>query len=378
MHCTSVVGTESSGVKKLQNKFCKALSNAVSFRIPGDSNTLMFNPCCLYNTYLPYHPTLFKKHRQQFIDANTEYLPECGKCALKEKTHGITYTQRHTFNQQIPDDIGDDIYKLEIVLDTTCNAACIQCGEDQSSLWRNEYAKRDKNYIHIQPESQIDSRIETIKNDINIQKVKRWHFWGGEPLLTDTHMKLLTEIEDLSTVSLNYTTNGSIFPDDDVLELWSKCKDVMIGVSADGIDDRFHYARWPLTWDKWTRVANRFLTEAPANVRYHINYCVMPMNALYTYEIDEWLYKNFSRNKDGTPITFNFIRSEGTVDAACTPMSLREEVWKRLGEQHIVSGILRELPVVDYTKMIEHLDRWDPIRKLNWKETFPDIVRHFK
>tara|TARA_B110000503_G_C7171345_1_gene424425 strand:+ start:6735 stop:7823 length:1089 start_codon:yes stop_codon:yes gene_type:complete len=362
----------------VQNKFCKALSNAVSFRIPGDSNSITFNPCCLYDNYLPYHPTFFKKQRQKFTEADKEYLPGCQKCKLKEKTHGAEFTQRHTFNQQIPDDIGDEIYKLEIVLDTTCNAACIQCGTEQSSLWRNEYARRNPNYIHIQPASQIENKIELIKKNVDIQKVKIWHFWGGEPLLTDTHMKLLNEIEDLSTVSLAYTTNGSIFPDNDVLELWSKCKDVMIGVSADGINDKFHYARWPLKWDKWSRVAERFITDTPINVRFHINYCVMPMNAYYTYEMDEWLDRNFSKNRDGSPITFNFIRSEGTVDAAATPMSLREETWKRLGEDHVVSSILRELPVKEYESMLTHLNIWDPIRKLDWRKVFPDSARHFE
>jgi hypothetical protein len=362
----------------MQNQFCKALSNAVSFRIPGESNSITFNPCCLYDDYLPYHPTFFKKQREKFISADKEYLPGCQKCKLKETTHGLENTQRNTFNQQIPNGIGDAIYKLEIVLDTTCNAACIQCGSSQSSLWRNEIASRAHNYIHIQPESQIDSKIETIKKNVDIQQVKIWHFWGGEPLLTDTHMKLLNQIEDLSSVSLAYTTNGSIFPDEDVLELWSKCKQVTIGISTDGIEDKFQYMRWPLKWDKWTRVANQFKTGTPSNVRFHINYCVTPLNALYTYETDEWLDKNFSKHTDGSAISFNFIRSEGTVDAACTPMSLREEIWTRLGNDHVVSSILRELPITDSINMIKHLDHWDPIRKLDWRKTFPDSARHFK
>ena len=104
----------------------------------------------------------------------------------------------------------------------------------------------------------------------------------------------------------------------------------------------------------------------------------MPMNSLYTDEVDEWLANNFKTNRDKTPISFNFIRSEGLVDAACTPMSLREEIWKKLGEEHVVSKILKELPVKNYNDMITHLDKWDPIRKLDWKKTFPDIVRHFK
>jgi organic radical activating enzyme len=361
-----------------QNTFCKALSNAVSFRIPGDSNSLTFNPCCLYDVYLPFHPTVFKKHRDIFINADKEYLPACSKCKLKEVTHGLSRTQRDIFNKQIPDGIGTDIHKLEIVLDTTCNAACIQCGTYQSSLWRNEIAARDPNYSHIQPKSQIDQKIEQIKNSVDMQKVKIWHFWGGEPLLTDTHMKFLNEIEDLSTVSISYTTNGSIFPKDDVLELWSKCKEVTIGISTDGINDRFHYLRWPLTFDKWAHVVNKFKNETSSNVRYHINYCVMPLNALYTNEMGEWLDKNFSKHRDGTNIPFSFIRSEGTVDAACTPMSLREEIWKRLGDNHTVSNILKELPIKDPSTMLGHLNYWDPVRKLNWRETFPDVVRHFE
>ena len=361
----------------MQNKFCKALSNAVSFRIPGESNSLTYNPCCLYDHYLPYHPVSFKKQREHFINSDKDFLPGCSKCKLKEITHNGN-SQRNNFNRDIPDGIGDDIYKLEIVLDTTCNAACIQCGTAQSSLWRNEVAARDPKYIHIQPKSEIDLRIEQIKRSVDIQKVKIWHFWGGEPLLTDTHTKFINQIEDLSTVRLQYTTNGSIFPDDDVLELWSKCKKVTIGVSTDGIDDRFHYMRWPLTFNKWASVVDRFKNETSSNVKFHINYCVLPLNALYTDEIDEWLDKNFSKHRDGTPISFNFIRSEGTVDAACTPMSLREEVWKRLGEDHIVSRILKEVPLKDHTSMLAHFNAWDPIRKLDWRKTFPDIVRHFK
>lgn len=362
----------------MQNKFCKALSNAVSFRVPGDSNTITFNPCCVYNQNIPYHPTLFKKHRSTFVNSDNDYLPGCNRCELKENTHGLENTLRHVFNQQIPDNIGSEIYKLEIVLDTTCNAACIQCGWDQSSLWRNEIVNKDKNYIHIQPTSQIESKIEIIKQSVDIQKVKRWHFWGGEPLLTDTHLKFLNQIEDLSSISVVYTTNGSIFPDDRVLEIWSKCKEIVLNISADGIEDKFHYCRWPLRWDKWTRNVLRFRNETSPNIRCDINYCVMPINALYVDELSNWVQINFSKQKNGEPVNIDFIRSEGIVDASMTPMSLREEVWRKLGEEHVVSNLLKELPVQDYTDMVAHFDYWDNVRKLSWEAVFPETVRHFK
>jgi organic radical activating enzyme len=357
----------------MQNTFCKAMSNALSFRIPGDTNTLTFNPCCLYDEYIPFHPTIFKRERKKFIET-TDFLPDCSKCKLKEVTHGRS--MRLTSNWNIPDGIGDTIYKLEIVLDTTCNAACIQCGTTQSSLWRQQYAQVKNE--HIQPEQQIDDRIQKIKDIIDLDKVKQFHFWGGEPLITDTHMKFLREIKDPSDVEISYTTNGSVFPDKEVLDLWSKFKSVKVAISVDGIDDRFFYIRWPLSWSKVSKNIIRFKDETPKNVIFHINCCIIPLNVNYVNEAGDWFKEHFSINHNGTPIGYNFIRGEGTLDIGCTPMSLREEVWKQLGEDHDISRVLREVPLIDPVNMIHHLDYWDKIRRLNWRETFKECASHFE
>ena len=354
--------------------FCKSLRNAVSFRIPGDSNALTFNPCCLYDEYIPFHPTLFQRKRNQFINTSS-FIPGCSKCELKERTHGMSLRLRS--NKEIPENIGDDIWKLEIVLDTTCNAACIQCGDTQSSLWRKQIAE-NKKIFHIQPEQQIDDKIDIIKKTVDLSKVKFFHFWGGEPLLTDTHLKFLREIENPEEVIVAYTTNCSIFPDDEVLKLWEKFKEIKIGLSIDGMNDRFHYIRWPLTWEKATRNLEQFRDNTPRNIAYHVNCCIIPLNVFYINELGEYLEKNFTRSPNGNAITYNFIRGEGTLDIAKTPMSLREEVWKILPENHAVSNVLREVPVLDYGDMLRHLNYWDPIRNLDWCKTFPEIVKHFK
>lgn len=352
--------------------FCKALTNAVSFRLPGDTNTLTFNPCCLYDEYVPFHPTIFKKERQKYLQAET-FLPGCSKCELKEKTHNNSLRLRT--NTLIPDNIGSTIYKLEIVLDTTCNAACIQCGDLQSSLWRQQIAEIKGQ--HIQPIQQIDSRIEQIKQFVDIQNVKNFHFWGGEPLLTDTHLKFINDIKDPSDVVLSYTTNGSIMPDDETLKRWEQFKLVRISVSLDGIGDQFHYIRWPLSWDKVARNIELFKKHMPGNVEFNINYCVIPLNVLYTKDLGDWLSENFNQNKNGNPIKYNFIRGEGTLDIANCPMSLREEVWKQLGDNHDISNVLKEVEVKDPSAMIYHLDFWDSKRKLNWRELFPEVAKHF-
>jgi len=358
-----------------QNKFCKLLSNAVSFRIPGNSKALTFNPCCLYNDYYPYHPVLFERKRTEFTNAS-DFLPGCSKCKLKEKTHG--YSLRTISNNTIDDYEDNTITKLEIVVDTTCNAACIQCGTAQSSLWRKQYADRDgSKVVHIQPQSQIDRRISEIKNLVDINKVKQFHFWGGEPLITDTHMKFLREIEDPSDTFIFYTTNGSVFPNDEVLNLWSKFKNVLINVSIDDMDERFHYIRWPLSWEKVKRNLELFKTSSPSNMNFDVNICVLPLNLLTVIDLEHWLKDNFS-SFEKRPISANYIRGEGTVDIAATPLKLREKIWSTLPEDHEVSGILREVPIIDPTRMLEHLESWDSVRNLNWRTIFPDVASYYK
>lgn len=348
----------------MQNTFCKSLSNAVSFRLTD--NRLTFNPCCLYNQQIPFHPVVYKKQQEAF-DNVTDFIPNCSKCKLKEATTGISL--RTISNETIPDGIGNDIYKLEIVLDTTCNAACIQCDPQQSSLWRKAYGE----VIHIQPESQIDNSIELIKQSIDISRVRHFHFWGGEPLLTDTHLKFLREVKDLSQVHLLYSTNGSIFPDDETLYILKKVESFQINISMDGIGDQFHYMRWPLGWDKITNNIQRFKELGLRNGRYGVNCCVTPINAFYIDEIEAWVEANMQQilKRD-----LFLIRGEGPLDLSFTPPALREAIYNKFGQDHPVSKMVNAVSVKDPKNMIAYLDKWDAVRNENWRKIFPESAKY--
>ena len=131
-------------------------------------------------------------------------------------------------------------------------------------------------------------------------------------------------------------------------------------------------------WNKAKRKLDQFRDNTPLNINYHVSCCIIPLNVYYVDELGDYLQNNFSKARNGNRISYNFIRGEGALDIAKTPMSLREEVWKKLSEDHVVSNVLKELPVLDYGDMKGHLDYWDPVRKLDWRKTFPDIVKHFK
>lgn len=363
----------------MQNKFCKFLSNSLSLRVPDDTNTMFFTPCCVYDVDagIPFHPTLFKKERQKFIEA-TDFLPGCSRCKMEEITHG--HSQRTRANEQVPDDIGSDIYKLELVLDTTCNAACIQCGTTSSSLWRKEVAEVEGNKkasSKLQDPNQIDNHIATIKRSFDFDKIKKIHFWGGEPLITDTHLKILREIKDPKNTELQYTTNGSTFPDNDLWDILKDFKRVSFNISIDGVGDQFSYIRWPLGWNKVEKNLISFRDHSTPNCRFLINFCVMPINLLYFSKLYDWFQENTKTISVNEKNQIHYIRGEGKLDLAFTPLELRNRVYQELGEDHTISKMLKEIPYIDHKTMISHLDWWDIKRKLRWRDVFKESAHYF-
>ncbi len=76
------------------------------------------------------------------------------------------------------------------------------------------------------------------------------YFNGGEPLLTNDHINLMEKISDKQSqrISLCYSTNGTIFPSEKVIALWSKFHEVKLQLSIDAVDKVIEYIRFPSSW----------------------------------------------------------------------------------------------------------------------------------
>ena len=142
----------------------------------------------------------------------------------------------------------NECYSIDYNVLPLCNAKCIICSWEYSSLWAAEAGIK----IISGDELKYDHLSKT-----NLDNVKRVYFNGGEPLLTNEHLTVLKKIKDLSTVDISYNTNGSIYPSDETLDLWSQAKSVDINFSIDGIGKRFEEIRTPLKWDKVSDVIKR-------------------------------------------------------------------------------------------------------------------------
>jgi MoaA/NifB/PqqE/SkfB family radical SAM enzyme len=140
----------------------------------------------------------------------------------------------------IPLDHTTLLYNLDYNVLPICNAKCVICSPRYSSTWAAAKGLSLKpivanNYNHL--------------DGLNFNNIKIIYFNGGEPLLTDEHLNVLKKINNINSVEISYNTNGSCYPSEEVLNIWSQAKSVTIAFSVDGIKDRFETTRVPLKWN---------------------------------------------------------------------------------------------------------------------------------
>ena len=356
----------------MANKFCRALSNKYRFTLL-QNNSLTYQPCCWVN------PGINVKNKQELVLAQQNITsaamadPDtvCWECISREKNN-YAVSGRLQANEFVdPDATEGDAHILEINLDSECNAACVMCGPVASSLWRKQ---KNLKQIHIESHS-IADQIPLL---IDLSKVTRLGIIGGEPFYNDFHVKILNMIPCPENVTLSYPTNGSIWPDDWIFELWSHFKKVIINFSIDDMYERFTYIRWPLKWSRVEENFRRFVSLLPdSNFQVRIQCTVNPFNIWYVNELENWC--QHVGDELGVSVEFVYQAATGEWGIDCTPESLRQAVRDKLPRDHELLGILNAY--VESKEKGQHLielaDSLDATRGNNWRQTFPEIAHHF-
>lgn len=188
-----------------------------------------------------------------------EKIEACSRCYINEEA-GIK-SARQFYNekfQKATDEVlrlnsveSNEIISLDLRFDKTCNFMCRTCNPDYSSSIENEQLRL--NLIKKKPKPQPPS-LKKIISDIDIKKVQRIYFAGGEPLLSVDHYWFLKELVRLNKtdIELVYTTNFSRVKKNEyeIFDLWNQFKSVVVGVSLDAIGARAEYMRKGTDWNQ--------------------------------------------------------------------------------------------------------------------------------
>lgn len=356
----------------MPNSTCRLLSNGYKFNTQFDS-ALELTPCCLFTEPLRINlddadfKNKIESYRMMLNGVDSQHDKRCYQCNFLNRKN-LRRTWRDISFDIVPEDaeLGDSSY-LELQIDKTCNGGCIICGPWHSSFWQNEMK-----VVPIKNKSQVDP-IEKILSIIDVQKVRKILFLGGEPFLSETDKKILSLIKQPELVNLQYTTNGSIYPSQDRIDLWKPFRSVLINFSIDGIGEKFNYIRYPLRWDKVRDNMINMRDHLPGNVKFKMNHVVNILNLYYHDEFTRWHSSDFCQDRFGNEINYTFTPAVGVeLDPSNVTDKLYDLILSKYPTDSKVFKVIQN-KTVDTDKILRFLGEIDDRRKLNWRDVFPEI-----
>jgi hypothetical protein len=286
-----------------------------SLNIKWSNNGWKVSPCCFTGKMATYNINLDKKDwfrrlwpnlRKDNINNQPLDIALCKAC-IDDESCG---KQSRRLGEIIKrgdkiQDLSDGPKYIEISMNYTCNQACMICGVNASSLWR----KYTDSPVHGNSPIASEQDIENLFKNMNIDRLDTLKIMGGEPLLTDTHLKFLYKLEekgvDLSKIELWYHSNGSCRVDENVLELWKKFKLIILYFSIDDIETGFEYQRYPGIWKQVTDNMNWFRDSVSPNVILRMERTISLLNAHRLLELNQWQETNYRTTKFNYPVYFN-------------------------------------------------------------------------
>ena len=313
---------------------------------------------------------------------------------------------------------------LEIESGRYCNLKCRSCGPELSTSWDEDlklskdlqnhfFGNEPKKWKNLLDEKSINQYLESIEYD-TIKDLKTVKITGGEPFLSDSVLKFLNNLVDFDiakNIILEVFTNCSFFPKEKYREILPKFKRVHIILSLDGVGEHMEFLRKKSKWEVVEKVSKYWegLSLSNKNIYLEINHTITLYNVLYIGEFLFWIFKHFSREllEKHRPELGGFIKltevwnpsylcvnntsdiiKEKMLSSIKSDQILLEEKLLKLGydEEFLLRFHIKTMFIELYDfingagkdkvkTFIEKANMFDSIRKENWKETFPKLVK---
>ena len=359
------------------------------------SPTGTISPCCKFQTQ--YYSDKFNilthdlesyTNSQMIQTVKKQFLADqwpagCERCQIEEQ-HNIQskrqldYTRWKDHYKQF-DIKTEKIITASIAFGNTCNLKCITCSPVSSSKWHQEYAE-----IYSKNIAPIKFYKKNFVEEFSKQSPAIVHLDvpGGEPFLSGISeqqqlLKYYVDSGQAKNISLHYTTNATVMPNEEWWNLWKHFQEVEIQLSIDGIGNRYEYIRYPADWNNLVDNVFKYTAQqkTSSNMRLSVSHTVSAYNIYYLDEFFDWC------QKVELPVPWlgrvhNPLHMRPTV----WPQQVREKIADRLcASPHceIVTwgNLVRQIDDSNYYELfVEKLHQHDRYRNLNFEKTFPELA----
>lgn len=231
-------------------------------------------PCCRFSMQKEENNNLNKKSLNEIFTGSfmndirhkmlhNKKINGCLRCYQEEVSHKKSLRERYNKMPDLyPEKLIADLKRpkirwIELALSNDCNLACRMCDSRYSSKWFEDEKSFYGKTLSKTKKTKCDIKtiIPFLKNIVHIK------FTGGEPLMIPDHFTLLDKIIELKNTRdmfLNYSTNLTIQPKNNLIEKWKEFKYIEIAGSFDGVDSTWELVRYPSQWKKAEQVLIAF------------------------------------------------------------------------------------------------------------------------
>jgi len=355
-------------------------------------------PCCLFDDKEPsvqlndfngnaeaaYNSPYYRQMRKNALEGKEN--PGCRSCYFREKETPFS-TRNHAnldWRESYDGEVSPlaNVTYLEVFTGNLCNLRCLMCGPELSSSLADDYVKLGW------ASSDLKSVIENDYRELlsKLPNLKRLKFVGGEPLFGKKHWELLASIpgERARNITLEYSTNGTVFPSAEQLQLWRSFAGVEVTVSIDGHSTVNEYVRFPSRWsivEKNTRKFKEFCDERSTNV-FGINTAVSIYNVFDFDVLISWILENFGEMK--SPAGTNTLYSSCVIypeylRVQNLPKDIKEELLQKLPDTKAFKLTRASLKLDgDVSQISEFRERtrsFEKIRNIKYQDFVPSLKR---
>jgi MoaA/NifB/PqqE/SkfB family radical SAM enzyme len=292
---------------------------------------------------------------------------ECERCWQAEELGHKSRRQSaiEFFNVETPDNTVT-LESIDYSSTWACNLTCIMCGPHYSSAWATEV---DIPHTELFKIGRSFQKNNTFVDKLDLTRIKKIHFNGGEPLLNNDQINLLDSV-DLSNTFISYNTNGTTYPSKKLVDLWKQSQLVKLFFSIDGTENSFEYIRYP---GKWKTVAENILRmrdQLPSNVMFGFNVTVGCYNVFEIADVWNWFSENLRTNREGDPSDFNwqFAYNYNLKALASTAKQAAIDHLESIEQYRGVADYLKKtINHVPNNSWMDKLNEIDTRRGTNWQ-----------
>jgi hypothetical protein len=271
-------------------KECFAYKNGVYIDTQGK-----VTPCCYFRNKLPLNVLRdWNTYKTELEKLDIE--SGCQNC-IKLDNAGVVTSHRMFFEE--------NIRNISISVDNLCNIKCTSCNPGYSTQWISDAIKlnqinatQQKYFLKLSQEGYI--KLDICKNIIETcNEPIKIIFYGGEPTINPKVIEFLDWLIRLpyaDQIIISFVTNGTTILNN--MEYYiTKFKEVIIGISIDGIAEQSNYLRYGSEWNvlKDNLLYYNSLDKKYKNYNYYIHLTLSVMNIYYFYEYCRWFNNNLTQ-----------------------------------------------------------------------------------